>query len=192
MGAGRQRRAAWATGLSLVLHVLALTGMAVGLRIALPPPEDRAVELQLIAPFKPPPRPQPARRQPARASPAPSLRPHPTPTPPPETPVLPLPATPAPAPTPDADPGPGFGPRGLSPSFSGRLGCENPLGARLTPEQRQVCVDNLARETQEAPRFSLNIPDSKKAQYDTHIRCRDTYRKTMSMDIPKGCLGFGK
>ena len=60
------------------------------------------------------------------------------------------------------------------------------------PISFQVCVDNLARETSEAPRFSLNIPDSKKAQYDTNIRCRDTYRKTMSMDIPKGCLGFGK
>jgi len=192
MGAGRHRRAAWATGLSLVLHVLALTGMVVGLKLTTPPPEDRAIELRLIPPLKLQPRPQPARLQPERASPAPALRPRPTSSPPPDVPVLALPETAAPVAPPDAGAGPGLGPKGLSPSLSGRLGCDNPLGARLTPEQRQACEDNLARETLKAPQFGLNIPDDKKAQYDTHVRCRDTYRKTFSMDIPKGCLGFGK
>ena len=172
MGAGRQRRAAWATGLSLVLHVLALTGMVVGLRIEGPPPEDRAVELQLIPPSKTTPRPQPAHRQPERGGPATFLGPHPTPTPPPEAPVLALPAAPAPGPQPEA--GPGIGLRGLSPSLSGRLGCDSPLGRPLTSEQRQACYDNLARRTRQAPQLALNIPADKKAAYDRYA-CRHEY-----------------
>ncbi len=191
MRAGRYRRAAGATGLSLVLHVLALTGMVVGLKLATPPPEDRAIEVRLMPPLKLQPPPQPARRQAERAGPATALRPRPTP-PPPGAPALARPETAAPAAAPEAVAGTGLGPNGLAPSLSGRLGCDNALGAHLTPEQRQACEDNLVREALKAPQLGLNIPDVKKAQYDTHIRCRDEYRKSLSMNIPKGCLGFGK
>jgi hypothetical protein len=120
------------------------------------------------------------------------LRPRPTASPPPDIPALALPETAAPVAPPDAGAGPGLGPKGLSPSLSGRLGCDHPLAARLTPEQRQACEANLVREALKAPQFGPDIPDGKRAQYDTHVRCRDTYRRSLSMEIPKGCLGFGK
>jgi hypothetical protein len=189
MGLGKHRRAAWATGVSLVLHVLALTGMVLGLRVVAPPPEDRALEVRLVPALeKPQPRPAPVQRSPERANAAAPLRPHLSQLPSSETSAVTLPETPSPAPAPQAD----TGPKGLLPGLSGRLGCDDSLTFHLTPEQRQACDNNLARLAQEAKPLAPNIPDQKQAQYDTHVRCRDTYRKSFSMEIPKGCLGFGK
>ena len=95
----RRRRAAWASGLSLVLHVLALTGMVVGLKVVQPPPEERAMELTLVRPLPELERtPTPVERAPERAV-APILKPHLPPQIAPTAPVAALPQTPAP-PTP--------------------------------------------------------------------------------------------
>ena len=188
---GRHRRTAWATGLSLVLHGLALTGMVLGLRVVAPPPEDRAMELRLIPAFEPQPRPEVAHRRPERSNATPSLRPRPTPQPSSEAPVAALPETPAPAPAPIAD----AGPKGLLPSLSGRLGCDDSVAARLTPEQRQVCANNLARLTLEARPLGLNIPEQKKADYDRYVRCGETYRHagvpSLNERAPDGTLITG-
>src|SRR3954469_23632488 len=76
MGGTKRKRAAWATGLSLALHVLMLAGMVLGLKVAKPPPEGRAIELTLVQPLERVPAPaQPAPPQ-ARAAAPPPLRPH--------------------------------------------------------------------------------------------------------------------
>jgi hypothetical protein len=159
---------------SLVLHVLALTGMVVGLKVAQPPPEGRPIEVELIPPPVPQPRPEPARKpqQVARPNALPALRPHLTPQAPAEASVPVLPATPAPAPAAPPD----SGPKGLLPGLSGKLGCDDPLTFHLTPEQRQVCANNLARLGREARPLELNIPDQKKAAYDRYVHCGKVYR----------------
>jgi hypothetical protein len=188
MGSRKHRRTAWATGLSVVLHILALTGMVIGLKVVGPPPECRAMEVRLVPAPKSQPRPEPAQRSPERPNAATPLRPHLTPLPSSQAPAVTLPEAPTPTPAPQAE----AGPKGLLPSLSGRLGCDDPLTFHLTPEQRQACDNRLAKLAREARPLAPNIPDEKQAQYDTHVRCRDTYRKSFSMDIPKGCLGFGK
>jgi len=166
-------RAAWATGLSLVLHALVLTGMVVGLRVAAPPPENRAIDLQLIPAPELQPRPEPLHRSPERSSAAPPLRPHFAPQPSSEASALALPEVPTPAPA--ATPGAGL--KGLLPSLSGRLGCDDSEASRLTPEQRQACANALARLAQETKSLSLNIPDQKKAGYDRYVRCFNDYTR---------------
>jgi hypothetical protein len=214
-------RTAWATGLSLVLHILALTGMVIGLRVAQPLPESRPIELQLLS--RPPdlrPRPEPAHRAAERSTTAAApLRPHLTPQPSPEVSAVTLPYTPAPPPT-----NPGAGLRGLLPSLSGRLGCDDPITFHLTPEQRQACDNRLAKLARETKPLAPNIPDEKQADYDRHVRCQKEYRQAgvpsanqvesgqlpgdtpapsqgigphFGLDpgmgrIPKGCLGFGR
>jgi hypothetical protein len=192
-----------------MLHALFLTGMVVGLKVLRPPPEDRAMELRLIPAPERPPRPEFARRRPERLNPTLPRQPRLSPQPASETSVAALPQTPAPGPGPA--PGPTFdaGSQGLMPGLSGRLGCED---RRLTPEQRQVCANNLAQRVQDTERLGLNIPDQKKAAYDLHVFCRDNYRKAgvPSMNqytadgerisgpsaglgpVPGGCLGFSK
>jgi hypothetical protein len=175
MASKRPRRTALATGLSLVLHVLALTGMVVGLKTVAPPPEDRAVELELIPALQH--QPEPAHEPPGRGRVA--LPPGPHLAPAPEAPVATLPEapTPTPAPQPEAAPQPGAGLKGFSASLSGRMGCDDALGFHLTSAQRQVCDDNLARLAQNAkPLPLLRIPDRKKAAYDRNERCRDFIR----------------
>lgn len=220
MGSGKHRRTAWATVLSVVLHVLALTGMVIGLKIVGPPPEDRAMEVRLIPAPKLQPRPEPAHRSPERSNAAAPLRPHLAPQPSSEASAVTLPATPAPAPAPQAD----AGPKGLLPSLSGRLGCDDPITFHLTPEQRQACDNRLARLAREARPLAPNIPAEKQADYDRHVRCQKEYRQAgvppanqvesgqlpgdipppsqgigpnFGLDpgmgrIPKGCLGFGR
>ena len=176
MGSGKHRRAAWATGLSLVLHVLALSGMAFGLRVIAPPPEDRAIELSLVPAFEPPPRPAPVRQPPARPKVAPPLRPRPAPQSTPEAPVAAPPETPAPPAPPARVYGPEAGPKGgIGPSLSGRLGCDEPLTYHLTEAQRQVCSNNMARLGREAKAFDLNISADKRAEYDRSVHCKDVY-----------------
>jgi hypothetical protein len=173
MGAGKHRRAAWATGVSLVLHVLVLTGMVIGLKVARPPPENQPIDVQLIPPPELQPRPQPARRAPERSTTsATPLRPHLTPQPPPEVPVLALPGTPAPAPAPAF----GSGSKGLLPSLSGRLGCDDAQAVHLTREQHQACVSNLARLAQEAKPLNIYIPEGKQIDYDRYVHCQTVYK----------------
>ena len=172
MGSGKHRRAAWATGLSLVLHGLVLTGMVLGLKVARPPPENPAIELRLIPAPEPRPRPEPAHRSPERSSAAAPLRPHLAPRPSSEASVPALPEAPAPGPAPS----PGAGSRGLLPSLSGRLGCDDPHASRLTPEQRQACANALARLAREARPLNIFIPEGKQIDYDRYVHCQTVYK----------------
>jgi hypothetical protein len=171
------RRAAWAIGLSLVLHVLTLSGMVFGLKVLKLPVEDRAIELSLVPAFQPQPRakPEPVRPPPARPAVAQPLRPRAAPQPPPESPVPAPPQAPA-APAPPARVyGPDPGPKGVGPSLSGRLGCDDPLTYHLTEAQTQVCANNLAKIGREAKSFDLNIPADKRAEYDRSVHCKRDY-----------------
>ena len=175
MTSRRPRRAALATGLSLILHVAALTGMVIGLKVARPPPDSRTVELELIP--APPLRPEPAHKPAERGHVALPLRPHQTPAPSPDTPIAALPETPnsAPAPKTEAGPQSAAGFKGLSPSLSGRTGCDDALGFHMTPAQRQVCADKLARLAQNAQSLDINIPNQQRSAYDRYSRCRDFF-----------------
>jgi hypothetical protein len=164
----RRRRAAWAAGLSLLLHVLALTGMVVGLKVLAPPPEGRTVELRLVAPLELQPRPEPMRRAPARRAAAALLPQRPTVQPPSEN---PLPAAPE---TPAAQTSPGLqadaGAKGLLPGFRGVLGCHD-AAFRLSRDERRACADYLAHASRNAPQLALDIPARKLAEYDKYERC---------------------
>jgi len=176
MASWRPRRTAWAIGLSLVLHVAALTGMVMGLKVPTRPPESRAMELELILaprprlepPHKPPEHENAASSQPARPAPAPSLQDS----------VAALPETPIPVPAPktEASRQSDGGPRGLSPSLSGRMGCDDALGLHLTPVQHQTCINNSAQLARQATPLDLNIPNQQRSDYDRYERCRDFFR----------------
>ena len=168
-----RRRTAGATVASLILHVLVLTGMVVGLKVAAPPPEDRAMDVRLIPSPLAQPRPERAQRAPSpsrREAPAP-LRPHLTPAPSAPVPTTALPQAAPPA----AAPRPVYGPQALQPSLSGRLGCDDPLHIHLTPDQAQVCANNLAAIARAAKPLELNISARNKADYDRKVHCQDVY-----------------
>jgi hypothetical protein len=171
MASGRPRRTAWAIGLSLVVHVAALTGMVMGLKAPVRPPQSRALELVLSPRLRPePPRPPAhgnAASQRARSPPPPSPRDS----------VTAPPAAPAPAPaaTTDADRQSDGRPRGFSPSLSGRMGCDDALGLHLTPAQHQTCIDNSARLARQAAPLGVNIPNQQRSAYDRYERCRDFF-----------------
>ena len=205
----KHRRAAWAIGLSLVLHGLVLTSMVVGLKVLRPLPESRAVEVELVPAPELQSRPAPPLGPPERARNTPPLRPRPTPRPSPEAPVAAPPETPAPAPR-VYGPLP-EGPKGMAPSLSGRMGCDDVLGFHVNSAQRQACADNLAKLGREAKPFELDIPDDKKAEYDRHVRCNRDYTERPGIapmteydadgnvktgpsaglgDIPRRCLGL--
>ena len=171
----RRRRAAWATGLSLVLHVLALTGMVVGLKVAKPPPEDRAIELTLLAPPQLERTPRPVERSPERAAAAPVLKPHAPPQVSPAAPVTALPETPAPPAAPKRDYGPKVETGPDDYALSGKMGCDDPLGMKLTPAQRQICAGKLGRLAQDAKPLD-NIPEGKRRDFDRTARCQDNRR----------------
>lgn len=175
MGARKRERAAWATGLSLVLHVLMLTGMVAGLKIAKPPPEGQAMEVSLVLPPRVKPLPAPPAASPQKSLAGPTLRPHLAPPAPAAVQGLPLPeaAPPGPAPAPS----PPAGAQGLMPSLSGRLGCDDPLTFHLTPAQKQACANNMAQRARAAPQLALNIPDRKQADYDRNVGCHRVYGK---------------
>ena len=65
---------------------------------------------------------------------------------------------------------------GLLPSLSGRLGCDDRLGQRLTPEQRQTCDNNAARLAENARPLALNISEDKKAVYDHYVYCAKLHK----------------
>jgi hypothetical protein len=190
----RRRRAAWATGLSLILHALFLAGMVLGLRVVTPPPEDRAMEVRLMPPSRTPPRPASVRLPPAPERPkaSPPTRPHLTPSPSASVATLVPPQAAAPAPTPA--PRPQYGPDVMQPSLSGRLGCDDPLNYHLTPEQRQLCDNHMARLGREAKRLVPDISDANKADYDRRVRCHDSSTRSAlprsdSSDDSTGAIG---
>jgi hypothetical protein len=175
----KHRRTGWATGLSLVLHGLALTGMAAGLRALTPPPEPRALELRLVPPPELRRLPQPARKAQDRADGAAPRPGRPTPHPPPEAPGAAMPETPAPAP--DRGSQAAAGAKGLLPDFRARLGCDDPVAFRLTTEERRACAESLGRLAQAAKPLALDIPDRKRAEYDKYVRC---LRLQQSVPVP--------
>jgi len=194
----QSKRAAWATGLSLLLHVLALTGMVVGLRVVQPPPEQRAMDVTLVPPidFKPrPQKPQPAAER-AAPTPLPILKPHIAPRVPPQAPpavpTTPAPATPAPAPAKPEGPARVYGPVEGSGggSTSGKLGCDDFLGFHLTGAQRETCLQNLARLGKNANPIDL-IPADKLAEYERYSRCRETYKDVAGVPLG-GAAGPGQ
>jgi hypothetical protein len=174
MISGRPRRTAWAICLSLVLHVAALIGMVMGLEVAAPPPDRRAVELELIPA---PPRPSPPHTTLEHESTASSRRVRPAPAPSLQDSVVDLPETPTPAPAPKTEAGrqSDGGPRGLSPSLNGRTGCDDALGLHLTPAQHQTCISNSAQWARQARPLDLNIPNRQRLEYDRYARCRDFF-----------------
>ena len=174
MNVRKRRRTAWATGLSLVLHVLFLGGMVLGVRVVTPPEGDRPMEVRLIAPPERPPRPQLLRQAPEpRPTALAPLHPHLAPSPSLSVPTGPVvDAAPTPAPS-----KPVYGPQGMQPSLSGRLGCDDPLTFHLTPEQRQTCYNHMAELLKEAKPLGLNISDRKKGDYDRAVHCFNTYTR---------------
>jgi hypothetical protein len=190
MGSRKRERAAWATGLSLILHVLMLTGMVVGLKIEKPPPEGQTMEVRLVLPPRKPPPPVPSASSPQKSPAGPPLRPHLAPPAPATVQGLPLPeaAPPGPAPAPS----PSAGPQGLMPSLSGRLGCDDPLTFHLTPAQRQTCANNMAERARAAPQLALNIPGRKQEDYDRNVRCHAAYGKAaMPPSTTRTDIGVG-
>jgi hypothetical protein len=164
----RRRRAAWAAGLSLVLHALALTGMVVGLAVLKPPPEHRAVDVRLFPAFEPQPRPEPFHRSPPHGdAAAPSPRRADVQAPP-ESPSAAEPE--ASAPQSDIGAQAGAESKGMAPGFRGLLGC-NDSAIRLTTEERRGCAQSLGRLARNGPQLALNISARKKAEYDKYERC---------------------
>jgi hypothetical protein len=179
MASRKHRRTAWAAGLSLVLHGLALTGMAAGLRVLTPPPEPRALELRLVPASELRRQPPPARTAQDRADVAAPRPGRPTPSRPPEVPLAAAPETPAPAP--DRGSQAAAGGKGLLPDFRAQLGCNDPVAFRLTTEERRACAESLARLAQAAKPLALDIPDRKRAEYDKYARC---LRLQQSVPVP--------
>jgi hypothetical protein len=67
--------------------------------------------------------------------------------------------------------------RGLLPSLSGRMGCDDRPGSRPTEAQRQACYDNAARLAQNARQLDLNISAQNKAAYDHYVMCMTWLRQ---------------
>ena len=178
MGLNRRKRTAWATGLSLALHVLMLTGMVVGLKVVAPPEEDRAVELTLVRPLvPPPPKPVSVTPQPKTSRPAPSLSPRSTPQPPATVPTVAAPPAPAPAPAPPPREvaGPFVNDNGFKGSVTGRMGCDDPLQIHLTDAQKQVCANNLVQRAKEAKDLGLAMAAAKEKEFDHERACHRAY-----------------
>jgi hypothetical protein len=165
-----------------LLHLLVLTAMVLGLRVIQPPPEDQAVQIELIPPAIP--RPPPLRR-PAPSAPAPRpaapivARPRP-PTQAAPAPAAPLPLAPAPArPAPAPQPPPGYDDRDdrFRSGLRVHLGCADPDPFHLTPQEREVCGQKLAEAAKTAKPLVLEPPEAKDADYQRKQRCREVYKR---------------
>lgn len=55
------------------------------------------------------------------------------------------------------------------------LGCASPDTYRLTPEERALCLQRLAKEAQNARELGINIPAAKQAEYDRYTACHRAY-----------------
>jgi hypothetical protein len=193
MASKKQRRTAWAMGLSLLAHVLALTGMVVGLKVLRPPPEGRALELRLYPMQEPRPRPEPPQRSPVRRNFAAPFQRRQAPQPPPEVPTIAAPETVAPKP--DAGLQANGGSKGLLPGLKGRLGCNDPVAFRLTTEERRTCAESLSRLATGAKPLNLNISASKKAEFEHYEFCLKLQQgpippinENRGLADPHGCL----
>lgn len=179
-GPNRLHRA-WAVVFAACAHVIAL--LYLGWRVpdlAIPPSnEDReaAIEVTLVRPaVRPRAAPRAGPRRPAPSAPPAQAR------------VLVAPAPDATAPNapeerPQAQAEIGANGRGqdaagpgLLPSLSGRMGCDDPPGQRLTSDQRQTCENNAARLAEETNRLALNISADKKAAYDRYVYCAKLHK----------------
>jgi hypothetical protein len=171
MRARDRKRAAGASAISLVLHGLFLAAMVAGLRVIPPPPEAPPIEIQLIPPI-PVPVSQPAPTTgpvsaPRQAAPRPVLRPHVSPLPPAPLPPVIVPEAASPAPSAPV----AAGPKGLLPSLTGRLGCDDPASFHLTDAQRAVCDQRLAEVAKSTKPLALNIAQEAKDDFDRKVRC---------------------
>ena len=172
-----RKRAAGASAVSLILHVLFLAAMVAGLRVVAPPVEDRPIEISLLrpAPIDPVTRPTPApSRTPERVAPGPVVRPRPVlAAPSPAT----IPQAPAPS-APDAvNPGDIGGPQGLLPSLTARAGCDDPLSFHLNDQQRAACDQKLAERAHAAEPLALNFAKAKLAEFERQERCKKLYTR---------------
>jgi len=175
----RQRNRTAAVAISLALHGLFLAAMVLGLRAVKLPPEASPIQVELIAPFAQT-RPSPAvvptpSPAPARAAQRPTLAPHLSPAPPAPLPPVVLPEAAKPAP-PTAQPGEGA-PRGLLPSLTGRLGCDDPISFHLTKEQMAVCEQKFAETAKAAKPLALDIANARMAELDRERRCHNIYTR---------------
>lgn len=176
MDLSKRERTAWATGLSLALHVLMLSGMALGLKVIVLPPEERAMEVSLVPP---PPVPElaPSRPSQPQAQAAPALKPHVTPRPAPSSvPGVTLPEAKAPSAPPAETYGPVQSPGSLRPGLSGRMGCDDPLGFKLNEEQKQACANNMAARAREAGSLGFAMNARKEKDFDRNAYCRQAMR----------------
>jgi hypothetical protein len=152
--------------------------MVIGIHVLKPPPEDPAIELQLMRPFErqPPPEPVP-QPAPKPTPPAPSVRARVSPLPSLEAAPLAAQPGPPPPPAPVAKPQVAGPPdSGFKPSVSGRMGCDDPLGIHLNEKQVQTCANNMAKLGREAKPLD-NIPERKKAEYDAAARRQEACRE---------------
>lgn len=173
----RPARAAIAGAASLVLHLLFLTAMVLGLRVIKPLPEPPSIELRILPPFTIAAAPRvvgrPAKKE--RPPPQPALKPHLTPQPrTAQTPPLTLATRPAEPHKERAGPllpEEGDAPKGMRPSITGRLGCDDPISFHLTEAQKARCESNVGQLAKTAPRLDLDIDDAKLRAYDRAVRC---------------------
>jgi hypothetical protein len=148
--------------------------MVLGVRAVKPPPEPPPIEIQLMpALLRPPPvTPErtPPRAPPPRAPLRPILQPRPLAVPSPLPPVV-APTAPAPAAPPPPPSGDGASRKGLLPSLTGRLGCDDPASFHLTDAQRAVCDQRLAEVSKTVKPLALNMDLDKKAELDRKAKC---------------------
>lgn len=157
-----------AVAVAIAAHALFAAYALLTLKALGPPPEPRAVWLQLtrLAPPKPParpPKPKPSPPRPGAAAPA--L--HPSPLPGPTAPDLIQP--------PPAETAPAGIPPGLGQSLRRTLGCGSPSTYHLTAEERAHCDERLAQQGLAIPATGLNLPPAKAADYDRFARCRSAF-----------------
>ena len=174
MRSARPARAAVAAATSMVLHLLFLTAMVLGLRVIKPPPESPAIELQIVPPFTIAAAPRAvAAPKKERPVPRPALKAHVSPLPP----TVSAPPLTLPAPAPHREragpllPEEGDDAKGIRPSLTGRLGCDDPMSFHLTDAQKARCENNVGAAARAAKSLNLDIADAKLRAYDRAARC---------------------
>jgi hypothetical protein len=157
-------------------HLAVLTLMMSGLRPDFSPMEDPPIEVRMLAPRNPPPRPEPVKKTLEKPAATPSAKPA-SATPP--VPGRAQAATPA-APSagvnlPSNAPTDGAGmPPGLSAGLRRQLGCSSADFMKLTPAERARCNDRLADARWDKPALAVISPE-KKAIFDGECRKDDAW-----------------
>jgi hypothetical protein len=70
------------------------------------------------------------------------------------------------------------------------MGCDDPLGQRLSSDQRQTCYENAARLAEDAGPLALNISGDKKAAYDHYVYCAKLHKGPLP--APSDNRGLGQ